>query len=196
MDLGMAVIRFIAVSFLAFLLLSPLVRTLSTRIEKPVIVFLQDNSESIRVNAKNEDSAQYAQQVNQLVKGLSKDYDVKTYSFGSNLDEGLSFSFQDKTTNISSAIDEIANVYTNQNLGAIILATDGIYNEGSNPVYLKEELNVPVYTIGMGDTTLKRDLQLTNVFVQSDCILRRFLSTESRMGRPVLRKRANSCFCF
>src|SRR5262249_29194386 len=56
------------------------------------------------------------------------------------------------------------NIYTNQNLGAIILASDGIYNEGSNPVYMSEELHAPVYTIGLGDTTAKRDLILSNVF--------------------------------
>ena len=159
----LAVIRFLAVSFIAFLLLSPLVRTLSTRIEKPILVFAQDNSQSVRLRLSKEDSLNYVQGVNKLLRDLSADYNVKTYSFGAGLNEGLKFSFADKTTNISSAIEQIANVYTNQNLGAIILATDGIYNEGSNPVYLKNELNVPVYTIGLGDTTVRRDLQLSNV---------------------------------
>ncbi|HYV93629.1 MAG TPA: hypothetical protein VE978_17775 [Chitinophagales bacterium] len=160
----LAAFRFLAVSFLAFLLLSPLIRTNINRVEKPIVVLLQDNSQSVGTTIKKNDSLKYVQQLNSLEKNLSEKYDVKTYSFGSALDEGLKFSFNEKTTNISSALDQIANIYTNQNLGAVILATDGIYNEGSNPAYLNEKLHAPVYTIGLGDTTVKRDLILTNVY--------------------------------
>ncbi len=159
----LAVIRFLAVSFIAFLLLSPLLRTLTTRVEKPIVVFAQDNSQSVLLNQNANDSSLYKRNVTELIRALSKDYEVKTYSFGTSLYEGLKFSFSDKSTNISEALDEISNLYTNQNLGAIILASDGIYNEGSNPAYLKNELNVPVYTVGLGDTTMKRDLQLSNI---------------------------------
>ncbi len=159
----LAIIRFLAISFIAFLLLSPLIRTLSTRVEKPIVVLAQDNSQSVLLNQSSQDSSLYKQNITGLIKALSKDYEVKAYSFGSSLNEGLKFSFSDKSTNISSALSEISNLYTDQNLGAIILASDGIYNEGSNPVYLKNELNVPIYTVGMGDTTFKRDLQLSNI---------------------------------
>lgn len=158
----LAVVRFLAVSFLAFLLLSPLIRTTTNRTEKPIVVLLQDNSQSVKM--KKEDSLQYAQQINSLVKNLSGKYDVKTYSFGSSVTEGLPFSFSEKTTNMSLALDQIANIYTNQNLGAVILASDGIYNEGSNPAYLNEKLHAPVYTIGLGDTAMRRDLILSNVY--------------------------------
>ncbi len=144
----LAVVRFLAVSFLAFLLLSPLIRTSINRVEKPIVVLLQDNSQSVKM--KKEDSLGYVNQINSLVKNLSGKYDVKTYSFGSSVTEGLPFSFSEKTTNMSLALDQIANIYTNQNLGAVILASDGIYNEGSNPAYLNEKLHAPVYTIGPG----------------------------------------------
>src|SRR5206468_3287773 len=51
-----------------------------------------------------------------------------------------------------------------QNLGAIILASDGVFNEGSNPIYSNAEKTVPVYTIGLGDTAVKRDLILSKVY--------------------------------
>lgn len=37
--------------------------------------------------------------------------------------------------------------YAGRNLGAVILATDGLYNEGSNPLYAYPELKVPVFTV-------------------------------------------------
>ena len=43
----MAVFRFMVVSLLAFLLLSPLIRTIFREVEKPVIIIAQDNSQSI-----------------------------------------------------------------------------------------------------------------------------------------------------
>jgi hypothetical protein len=162
----LAVLRFIAVGFLAFLLLSPLLRTSSNRVEKPIVVLLQDNSQSIAVNRSKDDSIRYIQAISELEKKLSGKYEVKNYSFGSSLkeDDAMKFSFNEKVTDISSALEQIADVYTNQNLGAVILATDGIYNEGSSPAYLKEKLHVPVYTIGLGDTSVKRDLILSNVY--------------------------------
>lgn len=159
----LAVIRAITISFIAFLLLSPLLRSTVTRIEKPVILFAQDNSSSVMINKNAQDSAGYVAAVTQFIDELSKDYEVKTYSFGSALKEQPGYTFTDKTTNISAALEELTNLYNNQNLGAVILATDGIYNEGSNPAYIKAELNVPVYTVGMGDTTITRDLQLLEV---------------------------------
>jgi hypothetical protein len=43
----MAVLRFIAVTIIAVLLLSPLLKTNLREVEKPIIVLAQDNSESI-----------------------------------------------------------------------------------------------------------------------------------------------------
>ncbi len=160
----LSVLRFLSVTFLAFLLLSPLIRTSTTRIEKPIVVLLQDNSQSIGINEKSGDSAKYVQQISNLVKNLSAKFDVKTYSFGSSLNDALQFSFADKTTNISASLDQVSNIYTNQNLGAVILATDGIYNEGSNPAFVNNGLHAPVYTIGLGDTTEKRDLIISNIY--------------------------------
>jgi hypothetical protein len=49
-------------------------------------------------------------------------------------------------------------------LGAVVLASDGIYNEGSNPSYNNAKLTAPVYTIALGDTVPKKDLVIKRVF--------------------------------
>ncbi len=159
----LAIIRAVTISFIAFLLLSPLIRTISTRVEKPILLFAQDNSTSAIINLHGPDSVNYVKSMSRFLDELSKQYEVKSYAFGSSLRENPDYTFSDKTTNISAALDELANLYAGQNVGAVILATDGIYNEGSNPVYLREELSMPVYTIGLGDTTVKRDVQILSV---------------------------------
>jgi len=133
-----------------------------TETKKPIVVIAQDNSESIAAELK--DSVQYKNQISQLVDGLKGDFDLIEYSFGSEVREGIDFKFTDKVSNLSAVLNEIYDVYSNQNLGAVIIASDGIYNQGSNPIYAGAKLNVPVYTIALGDTTLKRDISVKKVF--------------------------------
>jgi hypothetical protein len=49
-------------------------------------------------------------------------------------------------------------IHSYQNIGAVILATDGIYNQGASPVYSKVGNNTSIYTIAIGDTTESKDL--------------------------------------
>lgn len=158
----MAAIRFLSLTFLSFLLLSPLIRTLVNRTEKPVIVFLQDNSQSVSVHGS--DSARYVSALVRFIEELSDNYEIRPYTFGSSLREGTDYSFKESATNLSSALEQIGDVFTNRNLGAVIVATDGIYNEGSNPVYMSDRIHAPVYTLALGDTTTKKDLMLAGVY--------------------------------
>ena len=159
----LAFFRFAVTSLLAFFLLSPLLKTIFREVEKPIIVIAQDNSESLLIN---NDSVyyekEYQNQFNELSKELSKKYDVKTYSFGSGISEDVNFDFSEKQTDLSAVFDEIYNRYSNRNVGAIILATDGIYNKGANPLY-SSKLKMPVYAIALGDTSVKKDLILKKV---------------------------------
>ncbi|MBL7826500.1 MAG: hypothetical protein JNJ57_07715, partial [Saprospiraceae bacterium] len=70
----------------------------------------------------------------------------------------------DKVSNISEMLRGVYDLYGGQNLGTVVVATDGIYNEGSNPAYADVPLAAPVYTIALGDTTPKKDLLVKRVF--------------------------------
>ncbi len=158
----LGVLRFLSGTLIAALLLSPLLKSTVTDIRKPVVVLAQDVSESIGVAVK--DTPQYKSNFEQLATRLQEKYDVKTYSFGEKVREGVDFSFKDKLTNASDLMKNVYDLYANQNLGAVVIATDGIYNEGSNPLYAAAKLNAPVYTIALGDTTPKKDLVVKRVF--------------------------------
>jgi hypothetical protein len=49
-------------------------------------------------------------------------------------------------------------------VGGLIIASDGIYNDGINPVYAAEKLDFPVYCIALGDTSIKKDIRIEKVF--------------------------------
>ena len=157
-------IRFFCISLLAILLLSPLLKSLLTETKKPVVILAQDQSESIAAEMDEAALTAYRADFEQLKTNLEEEYEVKEYAFGNEVREGIDFTFEDKLSNISKLLGTVYDTYSNQNLGAVVLATDGIYNEGSNPIYASTKLSVPIYTVALGDTTPKLDLVLKRVF--------------------------------
>jgi hypothetical protein len=159
----MAGFRFLLVTILAFLLLSPFIKTLFNKVEKPVIIIAHDNSSSILLN---KDSAfyknEYLKKLKTLKNNLAETYEVKDYTFGENLKEGSQINYTQKVTSLSNVFDELNNKFYNKNVGALILASDGIFNQGSNPIF-NMGLEFPVYTIAMGDTSVQRDIILKEV---------------------------------
>jgi len=161
---ALGAIRFLAVTFLSILLLSPILKSLLTETQKPVVVLAQDESASIAAQMDSTALQTYRTALNGLEKQLENQFEVKKYAFGNNVREGIGFRFEDKVTNLSEMLTTVYDLYNNQNLGAVILATDGIYNEGSNPIYSGTKISVPIYTIALGDTIPKKDLVLKRVF--------------------------------
>jgi hypothetical protein len=157
-------LRALSITLLSALLLSPLLRRVITETQKPVVVLAQDQSESIASALSNDQLTPYQQQWQVLRDALKEDFDVRELAFGDQVREGVNFQFTDKVTNLSEVVREVYDRYGAQNLGAIVLATDGIFNEGSNPAYTDAQLTAPVFSIALGDTTPKRDLMLKRVF--------------------------------
>lgn len=160
----LSVLRFLAVFIISFLLLSPLVKNEFRKEEKPMLIFAQDNSGSILIG---DDSTfyrqQYANSFNDVVNDLSDDYDIRTYTFGDNVSEGLDFQFDQKQTDISTLFDELTIRHSNRNVGALVLASDGVYNRGLNPLYTSDQFRFPVYTVALGDTAMHRDIFINKI---------------------------------
>lgn len=161
---GLAAARAIVVTTIGFLLCFPLIRSVSYNLEKPIIVIGQDNSLSIgNIKPAGFNKALYEQQMQQLAKGLSEQYEVKIYNFSDSVKTGFDFSNQGKLSNAAQLIGKLNDEYLNRNVGAVILASDGIFNRGGSPLYELNKLKAPVYTIAMGDTVPKKDLLIANI---------------------------------
>lgn len=158
------VLRFATMFVLAFLLLAPFIKSSTKKVQKPIIVIALDNSESVKANKDSSFyKTEYPAKIKSLTDALSDEYDVKVYSLADKVNEEAATDFKGKQTNLSSLFSEVAGQYENQNLGAIILASDGIYNVGTNPVYAAENIKAPVYTIALGDTTVPKDVLVKNI---------------------------------
>ena len=163
-------LRFIVILFLFFLLLGPLLNSISRHENLPVIAVLQDDTESLTVQrdsafVKNEFPAKLK---SFLAKFDADKYKIEFHPFAQKLGESSapdSLTFSQAGTNISGAMDEVRKQYANQNLGAIVLLSDGISTSGANPLYQAEEIHHPVFTVLLGDTSEQKDISIPAVLV-------------------------------
>ena len=164
--------RAISISLIAIVLISPMVKSVKYTPQKPLILVLQDNSESITLFGNKDKASSQSGEASpqQLVDGLAKlknqlgnDYDVREFHFDSDLQNDLSTTFKGKQTDISKALHGLNERFVNQNIGAIVLATDGLYNAGNDPQYEAKNIKTSFYTIAEGDTSIKRDLVIGNI---------------------------------
>ncbi|MFN4080793.1 MAG: hypothetical protein ACK4NS_07815 [Saprospiraceae bacterium] len=160
----LALLRGLAVALISALLLSPLLKRTITQTQKPVVVLAQDQSESVAMVLQDDALARYKNDWAALREQLSTDFEVREIAFGSEPREGADFAFSDKTSNLSAALAYIYDLYGSRNLGAVVMATDGIYNEGANPAYAETPISAGVFTVALGDTTPRKDLIIKRVF--------------------------------
>jgi len=152
-------LRFVLIFALCFLLLDPVLKYLSTRFEKPSIIFLEDVSESVDFL---EDSVYlnetWPTEKQAIIERLSEKYQVNEHQFANGLIEDSTGGL--KLTNFSSTLKELGVRYGGSNVGALIVASDGQVNRGQDPVYAAYDLSSPVYTLGFGSNASPKDLKI------------------------------------
>ncbi|MGY4385568.1 hypothetical protein ACVWYN_002608 [Pedobacter sp. UYP24] len=156
--------RALIITLIAFLLFFPLLRSVSYQLEKPIVIIGQDNSISAgKIKPAGFNTNKYEKDLKELSDRLSEKYEVSRYNFSDSVNLGFDFSYKGKITNASKFVTQLNDELLNRNVGAIILATDGIFNRGGSPLYDVNKLKAPVYTIALGDTVPKKDLIVANV---------------------------------
>jgi hypothetical protein len=156
--------RALVVAFIAFLLISPLIQSVNYKPEKPLVIIAQDNSQSINTfKTKGFDAPKLITDLSKIKNQLGDDYEVREFNFTRDINGGLATDFTGKQTDIAAALRGLNDRFVNQNIGAVILATDGSYNQGSDPQYEARNIKSNIYTIALGDTIARRDLLIGNV---------------------------------
>ena len=182
------VFRALVVSVLFFLLLNPLSSVTETIEERPIIILSQDASVST-----SSDSSDYQNLIN-LKNKLSSDFDVITYNYSDQLKEGFTTDKTGSSTNISQLLDEVDLKYSERNLTGVVLSSDGLYNQGSNPLFHKIAKSVPFYTIPLGDTSVLKDVRISEIqhneisFLGNTAPVQVNIQTEKCKGENITRK--------
>lgn len=168
---GLAVLRGLSTFLIILLLLNPIVRRETNTSIKPLLVFMQDHSASIPFAFKNTDSVAYRKDVSAMLETLSETYTIKSVQFGSEKRDTLSWQFNQTSTNLSAPLQQVIQENESNNLQAIILATDGIYNEGASPQQTDWPGTGSIFALALGDTTLQRDAAVNRMFANKSVYL-------------------------
>ena len=155
----LAFLRGALVSFIAFLLLGPLLRSIKTLTEKPKVVIAIDNSESL-----GNYGLKWLDELNKLRESLADEgleVAVQTLNNENFADEISTVKFDKRNTNLSEMLSAAKNNYEGRNLTDVILLTDGISNQGLAPTFGTYPFRV--HSVGVGDTLPKRDVSLKNI---------------------------------
>jgi len=183
------VIRATVITLIAFLLLSPLVKTTEETSQKPILLVAQDASASVGAYFHEKQNADaYMRELAGMVQELSEQYDVRVQSFGQEIREGLQDSFTDQLSHISAVISQWNDVYEYQRVGASVILSDGIYNAGIPPVYQRVKIQAPIYTVALGDTIQYPDLMVQRMLT-SDIV---FLGDDLLIEAEVRAEKINS----
>ncbi len=144
----LAALRFVAVSAIALLLLAPVAKRTVHERQKPLLVLVDDCSESVRMSADSSFSL-----LDLWYKVWEKD----------DLKENCRMSYIGNGSNVGQTDLSAMMLEVPPDAAAIVLASDGIHNRGPQPTTTAERLGVPVYTVALGDTTPRCDAALSNI---------------------------------
>jgi len=165
-------LRTLALLLLLFLIFDPILRlTYSTKIEPENLIFI-DNSKSIAEFTSSSD----LEKLSELIEEWNNELygNAKFFTFGSSIGEirnieSDEIDFDAPSTQFNSVIQQIKK---SNNAASVILVSDGINNEGINPEYQLNNISVPIYTVGIGDSSSFADLKIdqirSNEFIYAD----------------------------
>lgn len=157
--------------FLMFALLGePLLSLLTRSTEEPVTAILVDNSKSMAIHDRLGDrkgtlvnvlSSRAFSNVRTLGTAQYFLFDVASKPLSSYSPESLKTNGDG--TDIGAALKHLKDVSTTRNIQAAVLLTDGEFTVGTSPLYEAEELGLPVFTVGIGDSVEQKDVQVRRV---------------------------------
>ncbi len=158
-------LRVLALIVLCLILFEPILNLSRKFILEPNNLVFIDNSRSIRIDNGTEGSSQIKQILNDISASASED-NLSFYEFGNSVravsvDSLNNINYSDGATDIQEIFNYVKN--SDKNIASITLITDGVITSGGNPYYDATNIGIPVFTIGIGDTTQRKDVELKKV---------------------------------
>jgi hypothetical protein len=156
----LAALRVLLVSIIVYLLFGPVIRYFENSKEKPTVLLHIDNSSSLKLISDSTQRLQWIAAAEKITAALEDEgIETRVYSFnGNEALKNILFNYQ--SSNLNQLLQEPRQEESGKNIAASVLLSDGIYNVGMNPSITPSA--APIYTIGIGDTTDKKDVRLVS----------------------------------
>ncbi|MDI6767100.1 MAG: hypothetical protein QME52_09790 [Bacteroidota bacterium] len=166
----LSLLRALSLTLLLFILFEPILRFVRSDEQKPTVAVLIDDSQSMTIKDNTGDRASAVRKFlkNKDFSRLSSNVNVKYFSFSTKLNVFNnspfdSISFRGEATDLSNVLGGLKDLLQRNNIQAVSMITDGNYTGGKNPIYAAEALSLPVYTMGVGDTTEQKDVVVEKI---------------------------------
>jgi hypothetical protein len=161
----LVLLRTFALILLLFTIFEPVATLVKKTILKPLNLVFVDNSSSIKIK----DGTMRSENERRFVDGLNTNNLINSselFTFGKHVknfpyDSLSMLNFSEGSTNFSNIISFIRD--QNENIASVSIISDGVITEGVNPLFTAEKLNIPIFTIGVGDTARRDDIEIKNV---------------------------------
>ncbi len=150
--------RFLGLFFVFLLILNPLINQVENTTERPSIAIAVDNSSSMVLNTDSSEIIDALSAIASTIEGKGFNYEIFGLEGRKSVNE---IRFDGLSTDINSQLIDIENNFEGQNLGGVVLISDGIYNRGSSPRF--RNTVYPVFTLGVGDTSVIKDIAILQV---------------------------------
>lgn len=151
-------LRFLVLFALLLLLINPKLTQESYTLQKPKLAIVLDNSASIEA-LNQQDNAFAVQQFMSQNAALTEKFDLSVYRFGDDLEQEDSLSFDDRNTNLASALSSLNDVLGEQ-IAPTLLVSDGNQTLGSDYEYEAAGYSNPIFPVILGDSTQYTDLKI------------------------------------
>ena len=168
---ALVVLRGATVALLAMVLCEPVLTWWHQQVIRPLVLVLVDTSPSMRVTEGPVTRLQQAVAVlsDEGWSARLQQAEVRAWGFAESayplaLDTVAVASTRGQATNIGRALaTSLEAVAERERVQGVVLFSDGGHNLGRDPVRLSAELDVPVYTLGVGGAEVPVDVQLVDV---------------------------------
>jgi len=157
-------LRTLSLIFIFLLFLGPKIISRVSSTVKPIFAAAIDNSASMRHGLETKaDSLYLENSIHELQQELEKNFEVHSYLYGDQVRDGETPDFTDKATDFSLLFEELSHKHHADPVNSLLIISDGIYNQGTNPIFADDVFPFPVHVWGTGDTTRVPDLMITEV---------------------------------
>ena len=156
-------LRTVSVFSILLLIINPKFESNTYYDEKPTLVVAVDNSESITY-LEQDKNAEDALKLLSDNSEIQKRFNIETFSFGKSLNPIDSLGFSEQQSNISNALKQIGEIYSDQ-VAPVVLLSDGNQTYGADYSFISNSVNQPIYTVILGDSTVYTDLSIKQLNV-------------------------------
>ncbi len=171
---GGAALKILGLLLLLFCVLEPLLARKEPKKGANIFLVVGDNSESLQIKDAGADEPRGELVQKDLIKSeekgwlkdLNEEFKVHRYLFGERLQRVNNFealSFQDRSSSLHGALDDISQRYEDRPLAGIFVFTDGNVNDLDDKLAKLPTGEVPIYPINIAGESSTRDTSIRQV---------------------------------